>query len=130
MQKAVMDKRVKRTIVICDTDLDHSFTLEGEFKNSGFDVVNITDAAELLSSVKSLQPSVVLVNPDVNGFKDQEICQKIKMDLGIPVILLLDPNSTHRADLDTCRADDVITKPDNSGNILMLIKKQIALHHS
>ena len=123
-----MDKRVKRTIVICDTDLDHSFTLEGMLKNHNYDVVNITTPAELFRTVKSLRPSVVLANPDMQGFNEQEVCQKIKNELSIPVILLLEPNSTHRAQIDTCQADDVITKPDSSGNIIMLIKKHISLH--
>ena len=123
-----MDKRVKRTIVICDTDLDHSFSLEGIFKNHNYDVVNITDATELVSSVQSLQPSVVLANPDMQGFNEIDVCQKIKQGLGIPVILLLEPNSTHRAQIATCQADDVINKPDSSGNLIMLIKKHISLH--
>jgi DNA-binding response OmpR family regulator len=128
ISKKVMDKRVKRTIVICDTDLDHSFTLEGMLKNHNYDVVNITTPAELLRTVKSLRPSVVLANPDMQGFNEQEVCQKVKNELSIPVILLLEPNSTHRAQIDTCQADDVITKPDSSGNIIMLIKKHISLH--
>ncbi|HYO22793.1 MAG TPA: response regulator [Flavisolibacter sp.] len=122
-----MDKRVKRTIIICDTDLDHSFTLEGMLKNHNYDVVNISDATELVSSVQSLHPSVVLANPDMQGFNENDVCQKIKLGLGIPVILLLEGNSTHRAQLGTCQADDVITKPDSNGNIIMLIKKHISL---
>ena len=123
-----MDKRVKRTIVICDSDLDHSFTLEGELKNNGYDVVNITDATELVESVQSLQPSVVLVNPDMKGFNEYDVCKKLKVDSGIPVIFLLDKSSTHRASFDVCTADDVITKPDVTGNIIMLIKKHVSLH--
>ena len=123
-----MDKREKRTIIICDTDMDHSLTLEGTLKNHDYEVVNITNASELLGSVISLHPSVVLANPDMQGFDEAEICHKIKNELGIPVILLIAPNSTHRAQLDSCQADDVITKPDNSGNIIMLIQKHIALH--
>lgn len=123
-----MDKRVKQTVVICDSDLDHSFTLEGQLRNHNFDVVNITDATELVSSAESLMPSVVLVNPDMTGFNDYDVCKKIKKSLGIPVIFLLDSNSTRRAAMDECEPDDIITKPDNSGNLIMLIKKHIALH--
>ena len=118
----------KRTVVICDTDLDHSFALEGILKNHDYDVVNITDATELVRSVESLQPSVVLANPDMQGFNEYNVCQKIKNNLGIPVIFLLDKTSTHRAQLDDCKPDDIITKPDSSGNVIMLIKKHISLH--
>jgi DNA-binding response OmpR family regulator len=123
-----MDKRVKRTVIICDNDLDHSFTLEGLLKNHQYEVVNITNASELVSSAQSLQPSVVLANPDLQDFNEQEVCQKIKKGLNIPVIFLLDRTSTRRAQLADCEPDDVITKPDSSGNIIMLIKKHISLH--
>jgi DNA-binding response OmpR family regulator len=123
-----MDKRLNRTIVICDTDMEHSFTLEGELKNHDFDVVNITDATELVRSVQSLRPSVVLVNPDMTGFNEYDVCKKIKNDLGIPLILLMDSHSTHRDTLSDCEPDDVMTKPANTGNLVMLIQKQISLH--
>jgi DNA-binding response OmpR family regulator len=123
-----MDKRVKRTIVICDTDLDHSFTMEGFLRNQNYDVVNITDATELVSSVKSLRPSVVFVNPDIAGFNETEVCQQIKKNLGIPIIFLLDGSSTRRAQLADCEPDDIVTKPNGGNNLLMLVKKHISLH--
>jgi DNA-binding response OmpR family regulator len=122
-----MDKRVKRTILICDTDLDHSFTLEGELKNHGYDVVNITEATELVASAKSLQPSAILANPDIQGFNEYDVCKKLIRDLNIPVVLMLDRNSTRRAQIGDCPAADVITKPAEAGNLVTLIKKHISL---
>lgn len=117
-----------RTILICDTDLEHSFTLEGELRNRDYEVVNINDATELISTVKSLRPSAVLVNPDMKGFNEYDVCKHVKKDLGIPLIFLLDKNSTHRAQLDDCKPDDVVTKPAEAGNLLNLILKHIATH--
>jgi hypothetical protein len=55
----------------------------------------------------------------------------VKNEMNIPVIPLLDRNSTHRATIGDCRADDVITKPEESpGNVAMLIAKQMAWHKS
>ncbi|MFL5810328.1 MAG: two-component system response regulator [Flavisolibacter sp.] len=125
-----MDSRTKLTVVICDEDLDHSFTMEGTLRNHDYDVVNITDATEIISTVQHLHPSVVLVNPDMKGFNEYDVCKKIKQGLGIPVIFLLDGHSTHRAQLDECQPDDVITKPNGANNLIMLIKKHISLHQS
>src|SRR5829696_8403772 len=116
--KAIMDKRVKQTIVICDTDLDHSFTMEGFLRNENYDVVNITDATELIATTKSLRPSVVFVNPEMKGFNEDAVCETIMKSLGIPLILLLEGNSTHRAQVGQCQADDVITKPNGGNNLL------------
>jgi DNA-binding response OmpR family regulator len=123
-----MDRRMKVTIVICDTDLDHSFTLEGELRNKDYDVVSINDAIELISTVMSLRPSVVLANPDMQGFNEYDVCKKIKKELDIPVVFLVDKNSTHRAQFDDCEADDVVTKPAEAANLLNLISKHIATH--
>ena len=123
-----MEKRANRNIVICDTDLDHSFTLEGELKNQNYDVVNITDASELVGVAQSLRPSAILVNPDMKGFNENEVCRKIKGNLNVPVLLLLDRNSTHRAQIGDCQADDVLTKPTEIGNLLTLLRKHIAIN--
>src|SRR3712207_4230213 len=106
-----MDKRDQKLVLICDNDSDHSFTLEGELRNRDYDVIIITDAAELLQSVKSLRPVAVLANPDMSGFNENEVCTHLMNELNIPVILLLDRNSTHRGLVGECRADDVVTKP-------------------
>jgi len=125
-----MNKRTNRTIVICDTDIDHSFTLEGHLRNRNYDVVNITDATELVASVSGLLPSVVLANPDMQGFNEYDVCKQIKKELNIPLLFLLDKNSTHRAQLDNCDPDDVLTKPVEAGNLVNLVEKHISLRQS
>jgi DNA-binding response OmpR family regulator len=125
-----MNKRTNRTIVICDTDIDHSFTLEGNLRDRNYDVVNITDATELVATVRSLLPSIVLANPDMQGFNEYDVCKQIKKELNIPFLLLLDRTSTHRAQLGNCEPDDVLTKPAEAGNLVNLVEKHISLHQS
>ena len=125
-----MDKRVQKTVLLCDSDSDHSFLLEGELRNRDFEVIIITDATGLLKSAKSLRPIAVLVNPDMTGFDENEICKTLITELGIPVILLLDKNSTHRASIGDCRADDVTVKPVEADNLANLINKQMAWNQS
>jgi DNA-binding response OmpR family regulator len=125
-----MDKRVQKTVLLCDSDSDHSFTLEGELRNRDFEVVIITDATGLLKSAKSLRPVAVLVNPDVAGFNENEVCNTLMTELNLPVILLLDKNSAHRASIGDCRADDVTVKPVEADILANLINKQMAWHKS
>ncbi|HEV7331622.1 MAG TPA: hypothetical protein VGN63_11330 [Flavisolibacter sp.] len=126
-----MDKRVQKLVLICDNDADHSFTLEGGLRNRDFEVVIITDATELVKSAKSLRPVAVLVNPEMKGFNENDVCKNMMTDMGIPVILLLPGNSTHRATIGDCRADDVVTKPAKEiDNVANLINKQMSLHKS
>ena len=125
-----MDKRDKRTVLICDTDADHSFTLEGELRNHGYEVVVINDATELLATAKSLKPTAILANPDMNGFNEYDVCKYIMKEMGIPVMLLMDKTSTHRAQVGDCRADEELTKPVACDTLLNLIAKQMTMHHS
>lgn len=125
-----MDKRMEKTVLLCDNDSDHSFTLEGKLRNRDFEVVIITDAAGLLKSAKSLRPVAILANPDMTGFDENVVCNTLMTELNIPVILLLDKNSTHRASIGDCRADDVAVKPVEVDNLANLINKQMAWHKS
>ena len=126
-----MDKRDQKLVLICDNDAGHSFMLEGELRNRDYEVVIITDATELLTSAKSLRPAAVLANPDMNGFNEYDVCKHLMNELNIPVILLLDRNSTHRASISDCRANDVITKPiQEAGNIAALISKNMVWQQS
>jgi len=128
--KKNMDKRDKKLVVICDNDADHSFSLEGELRNRDFEVVIVTEATELLKSAQSLQPVAVLANPDMKGFNEYDVCKHLINEMNIPVILLLDKNSTHRASIGDCRADHTVTKPVEVDNLANLIAKQMAWHQS
>lgn len=126
-----MDKSMQKVVLLCDNDADHSFTLEGGLRNRDFEVVLLTEATELVNIAKSLRPVAVLVNPEITGFNEYDVCKHLMTDLNIPVILLLPNNSTHRATIGDCRADDVVTKPAKEiDNIANLINKQMALHRS
>lgn len=126
-----MDKRVEKTVLICDNDADHSFTLEGELRNRNFEVIIISDAKELVASAKSLHPVAILVNPDMKGFNEDDVCKHLMTDMNLPVLLLMAKNSTHRAMVGNCKADDVVTKPVvEVDNVANLINKQMALHKS
>src|SRR5215218_9383241 len=99
-----MDKRDRKLVLICDNDADHSFTLEGELRNRGYEVVIMTEANELVESARSLRPVAVLANPDLNGFNEYDVCKNLMNEMNIPVVLLLDRNSTHRATVGDCQA--------------------------
>ena len=134
-----MDNRVKKLVIICDNDPDNSFMLEGELRNHDYEVVILSDATELGKSARTLRPIAVLANPDLQGFNEHDVCRIIKNELHIPLLLMVDKHSTHRAALNVqpapnaddlhCQADEVISKPVRVvENVINLIEKQKALH--
>lgn len=136
-----MDKRETKTVLICDNDPDNSFTLKGEMQRRNYEVIIINDATELESSARSLRPVAVLANPDLKGFNEYDVCRAVKQEMNIPLILLVDKNSTHRAGLNRnntkapdsgdCQADDVISKPVQVvENVINLIEKHMVFYKS
>ena len=125
-----MDKSDRKLVVICDNDADHSFMLEGELRNRNFEVVLLTDGTALLESVKSLRPGALLANPDAPGFNEFDVCKQVMKEMNIPVLLLLNKRSTHRATIGDCKADDVITKPVEADSLANLLRTQMAWHQS
>lgn len=125
-----MDNRVRKSVLICDDDTDHSFALEGELRNRDYEVIIINDATELVASAKSLRPVAILANPDMKGFNDNQVCENIKLAMNIPIILIPGKNSTHRGHIGNCRADDIMAKPVDASIIANLIAKQMAWHQS
>jgi DNA-binding response OmpR family regulator len=125
-----MDKRDRKLVLICDNDADHSFSLEGELRNRDYEVVIVTEASGLLESARSLRPVAVLVNPELNGFNEDAVCKNLMNEMNIPVVLLLNRNSTHRATVGDCQADDVVTKPVEADNLANLVAKHMAWHQS
>lgn len=132
-----MDNRSTKTVLVCDNDPDNSFTLKNEMQNRNYDVIIINDATELESTARSLRPVAVLANPDMKGFNENNVCKYIKNELNIPLLLLVDKNSTHRSTLNTqpphetgsCQADDVISKPIKVvENIINLIEKHMVFN--
>jgi DNA-binding response OmpR family regulator len=59
----------------------------------------------------------------MKGFNAYDICKKVKREGNIPVVLLMDTNSTTRAQIDECIPDDVVTKPVKIDNLANLLRK-------
>src|SRR5688500_3824808 len=119
----------KGIILICDNDDAHLQQLRSELENAGLYLEVLQDAAGLVSRAQRLNPGLIIVNPDVQAFKEYDVCKHLMKDLNVPVILLLDKNSTHRSQVDECRVEDVLTKPVEIRNLLNLIEKHLTISH-
>ncbi len=120
----------KTTVIVCDTDKNEVSRIQQDLMSDEFEIVTINDATNLESLALKRQQSIVIVNPEVHAFNEYDICKILMRDHNIPVLLLLDRNSTHRDYIDECRADDVLTKPVDIDNLLNLIHKHMSVHQS
>lgn len=120
----------KTTVIICDNDRNEVNRIQKGLTSDEFELAIINDAIELESLALKKQPCIVIANPEVHAFNEYDVCKILMRDNNIPVLLLLDPTSTHRDHIDQCRADDVVTKPVEMDNLLNLIHKHMSVHQS
>ncbi len=120
-----MDNR--RTILICDTEYGFLNEMEKHLLQEGFDVDTIDNAGDLIPSAIRLQPHVILVDPDMNGFNEYDVCKIIIQEQRAQVILMVDPHSTTRAMVGDCVIEDVLTKPVKLADLVNLVVKHLSV---
>jgi DNA-binding response OmpR family regulator len=120
-----MDNR--RTILICDNDYAFLNEMEKGLSKEGFDVDTIDNASDLIPSAIRLQPHVILVNPDLTGFNEYDVCKNIIQEQRAQVILLVDQHSSTRAMVGDCMIEDVLTKPVKLADLVYLVIKHLSV---
>jgi DNA-binding response OmpR family regulator len=123
-----MDMENRKTVLICDNDEDLLQQLENALGNEGYDVDTINNASELIPRVIRFHPGVIVVNPDMQGFNADDVCNNIVKGMNIPIILLFDPHATSRAIIGECRADDEVVKPVAIDLLSNLLAKHITVN--
>ena len=117
-----------RVVIVCDQDKAAVQEIQSALTKERHEVEVINDGTELIAKAIKFNPSVVIVNPDIHGFNEYDVCKKLMKERNIAIILLLDPHSVHRSRIDECEADDVVTKPVEMKNLLNLVVKNITVH--
>ena len=120
-----MDNR--RTVLICDNDYAFLNEMEKSLAEEGYDVDTIDDAADLIPSAIRLRPNVILANPDMKAFNEYDVCKHIIKEQRVEVILVLNPQSSTRAQIADCRVEDVITKPVAIKDLANLLAKHVSV---
>ena len=121
-----MDTR--RTVLVCDNDYLFLNNMETQLADEGFDVDTIDNAADLIPTALRIRPHVILVNPEMKAFNELDVCNHIIKEQRVEVILLLDKNSTYRAQVGDCVVEDVVIKPVEISQLVHLLTKHISVN--
>jgi len=122
----------KKNILIVDDTPANLRLLSTILTKNGYQVKALKGGQMAIDALKASRPDLILLDimmPDIDGY---EVCQKLKANpqtCEIPVIFLSALNET----VDKVRAFEVggvdyIGKPFNLQEVLIRVKKQLALH--
>ena len=116
------------TVLICDSDYAFLNEMERSLSNDVFDVDTIDNAVDLIPSAIRLQPHVILVNPEMPGFNEYDVCKHIIKEHRVQLILLLDADSSARTHLGDCMVEDAVIKPVDIASLTNLLEKHFSLN--
>ncbi len=116
-----------QTVLICHNDKAYVENLQRLLEEKGFDVDAINDAAELVPTGIRLHPAVIMVNPDMKGFNDNDICKHLMQDQGIDLMLVMEPGSSTRAVVGDCKIEDIINRDTDINIVANLLTKNITV---
>ena len=112
-------------VLLFDDELDVVSKIYIDLLLKNFEVEITMDPKEITIRVKRFQPHMALVNGDVADFDGKEVCQVLKEELNIPVALIVNHHSAATIYIDSCRADDIISKPIKNDQLLNIIYRLI-----
>ncbi len=121
---------MKPRILVVDDEPEAVELIEFNLKQSGYTVSTATDGAEALKKARSQVPDLIVLDvmlPEMDGF---EICKTLRLDAStsrVPIIML----TAKAAEIDRVLglelgADDYLTKPFSTRELLLRIKKLLA----
>ena len=85
------------------------------------------DPSEIVPRAQRTNPHLIIVNSDLPEFDAHEFCTSIKSKMKMPVLLLLDVHSSRTIKIDSCSADEIITKPFQKEHFLQRVEKLLML---
>lgn len=111
-------------ILIASANAVQSIAIELVLTHEGQQVTRVTSGPQALSHIKSLQPKLVLLDPDLPDMSGLEVCQRLRMDpitAELPIVVIT-PN-THavfRRKLSALGVTAVLAPPLTAQDILGL----------
>lgn len=86
------------------------------------------DAKEIIPRVRRFRPDLLIVNADLPGFDADEVCKIVKQNFMIPILLLVDKESTTTININSCSADEILDKPFVKEELLEKIRQLVSLN--
>ena len=118
-------------ILVIDDDSEARRMLRQTFADSGFELAMVANFAAAISIFNVDVPVLVIMEPQVFGFDTSDFCHEIRSrDLSVPIVVLSKAKAeTDKVALLETVADDYVTKPFNSRELLARVRAAVRRHN-
>ncbi|MEO6819969.1 MAG: response regulator [Ginsengibacter sp.] len=116
-----------KKILIADDNCDILYIVELILKKNGFEVFTTDNGENVIEETKIHQPQLVLLDVYMAGVDGRDICKILKNTeetKNIPVIMF-SAHTNKTEIMKACKADDFISKPFDSKDLVNKINNQI-----
>ena len=117
---------VSQTILVVDDDPDLRDILRAIFENAGFRVLEASDGAMALETVRTDHPDMVVLDYGMPRMDGVQVCQTLKQDLllrHLPIIMLTGRSELHdKVQGLNSGADDYVVKPFEPEELLARVR--------
>src|SRR5579871_476933 len=117
-------------ILVIENDGETRRALRQTFAGSGFELAMVADGGAAMSLFNAELPAAVIMEPRVPGFAGQDFCRELRRRyIRVPIVVL----SSGKAEIDKVvllelGADDYVTKPFNSRELLARVRAAVRRH--
>lgn len=109
-------------ILIASANMAQSIAIELILTHEGLTVTRVTSGPQALSHIKSLQPKLVILEPDLPDMSGLEVCQRLRMDpitADVPVVMITpDTRVVFHRKLKALGVTSVLSPPLNPQNFI------------
>jgi len=120
---------MSKKVLVVDDEKPIADILEFNLKNDGYEVICAYDGAEALKLVEEHTPDLILLDimlPEKDGM---EVCKEVRKKYDMPIIMLTAKDSEIDKVLGLeLGADDYVTKPFSTREILARVKANLRRH--
>ena len=99
-------------ILVVDDDEDILMALKFFLKRNSFEVAAVSNAKMVLETVVLMQPHIILMDINLNGYDGREICRQLREDIHLTIpIILFSAVPEYQKTVFEYGANDFIDKP-------------------
>lgn len=125
-RKVHHNRSMGQRILVVDDDNALAEMIGIVLHGEGFEPHSCADGSAALETFRQVQPALVLLDVMLPGMNGVAVCQQLRAESGVPIIMLTAKNDT----MDVVRgleagADDYVVKPFNPNELLARIRTRL-----